>query len=73
MLTYQDVVTVRLGPLTTAAAAWDRMADGFRDLGEVYGTHVQGVATGGVWVGVSADAAASRFTVSRQQFDAAVV
>ncbi|MFI8357708.1 hypothetical protein [Streptomyces cyaneofuscatus] len=73
MLTYQDVVTVRLGPLTTAAAAWDGMADGFRDLGEVYGTHVQGVATGGVWVGVSADAAASRFTVSRQQFDAAVV
>ncbi|MFJ9187184.1 MULTISPECIES: hypothetical protein [Streptomyces] len=73
MLTYQDVVTVRLSPLTTAAAAWARMADGFEDLGEAYGTHVQGVAKGGVWVGESADAAASRYAVSRQQFDAAVV
>ncbi|MFJ6810047.1 hypothetical protein ACIQRK_29205 [Streptomyces anulatus] len=73
MLTYQDVVTVRLSPLTTAAAAWARMADGFEDLGEAYGTHVQGVAKGGVWVGESADAAASRYAVSRRQFDAAVV
>ncbi|MFH9297232.1 hypothetical protein [Streptomyces sp. NPDC017520] len=73
MLTYQDVVTVRLSPLTTAAAAWARMADGFEDLGEAYGTQVQGVAKGGVWVGESADAAASRYAVSRRQFDAAVV
>ncbi|MFE4450037.1 hypothetical protein [Streptomyces sp. NPDC056796] len=73
MLTYQDVVTVRLGPLTTAATSWDRMADGFEDLGEVYGSQVQGVATDGGWVGLSADAADSRFTASRKQFEAGAV
>ncbi|MFE3329690.1 hypothetical protein [Streptomyces sp. NPDC059176] len=73
MLTYQDVVTIRLTPLTTAAVSWDQMADGFEDLGEAYGGTVQAVASDGEWVGVSAEAARARFTATRKQFDAAAV
>ena len=73
MLTYQDVVTIRLTPLTTAAASWDEMADGFEDLGEAYGGSVQAVSTDGGWVGLSAEAAKARFTATRKQFDAAAV
>ncbi|MGW1190488.1 hypothetical protein [Streptomyces sp. NPDC002559] len=73
MLTYQDVITIRLSPLTTAAVSWDRMADGFEDLGEAYGGSVQAVASNGEWVGLGAEAARSRFTATRKQFDAAAV
>ncbi|SMF85646.1 hypothetical protein [Streptomyces sp. Amel2xC10] len=73
MLTYQDVITIRLAPLTTAAVSWDQMADGFEDLGDVYERSVQGVASDGEWVGLSAEAAKKRFTATREQFDAAAV
>ncbi|MEU0086561.1 hypothetical protein [Streptomyces sp. NPDC006274] len=73
MLTYQDVVTANLTPLTTAAVSWDRMADGFEELGVAYGGTVQGATTDGGWVGVSADAANGRFAATRKQFDAAAV
>ncbi|MET9919844.1 DUF6571 family protein [Streptomyces sp. NPDC006435] len=73
MLTYQDVITIRLSPLTTAAASWDQMADGFEDLGEAYGGSVQTVASDGGWAGLGADAARTRFTATRKQFDAAAV
>lgn len=71
MLSYQDVLTVRLGPLTTAAAAWEEMADGFSRTGEAYGGSVQNVASGDSWVGVSADAADAHLKSTRKQFDAA--
>ncbi|MEU6884687.1 DUF6571 family protein [Streptomyces viridosporus] len=73
MLTYQDVVTIRLTPLTTAAASWDQMADGFEELGEVYGDGVQSVASDGEWVGLSAEAAKVRLAATRKQFDAAAI
>ncbi|MEU3282971.1 hypothetical protein, partial [Streptomyces antibioticus] len=73
MLTYQDVITIRLAPLATAAVFWDQMADGFEDLGDVYERSVQGVASDGEWVGLSAEAARTRFTATREQFDAAAV
>ncbi|WP_267245234.1 hypothetical protein [Streptomyces sp. PR69] len=73
MLTYQDVVTIRLTPLTAAAVAWDEMADGFKDLGKAYGGCVQGIATDGEWVGLSAEAADARLTATRKQFEAAAV
>lgn len=73
MLTYQDVVTANLNPLTTAAVSWDRMADGFEELGVAYGGTVQGATTDGGWVGLSADAAKGRFAATRKQFDAAAV
>ncbi|MER7001277.1 hypothetical protein [Streptomyces sp. NPDC000410] len=71
MLTYQEVMTIRLTPLTTAAVSWDQMADGFARLGEAYRDTVQVVASDGSWVGASADAAKSRFAATRGQFDAA--
>ncbi|MFE0275437.1 hypothetical protein ACFWZY_25560 [Streptomyces sp. NPDC058992] len=73
MLTYEDVVTIRLTPLGTAAVSWDQMADGFEDLGQLYENSVQGVTTDGLWVGDSATTANSRFTATRKQFDAAAV
>ncbi|MFG2114808.1 hypothetical protein ACGFRB_19575 [Streptomyces sp. NPDC048718] len=73
MLTYQDVVTIRLGPLTTAATSWDEMAQGFDELGAAYGRSVQSVTTDGEWVGESADAAEARFKGTRKQFDSAAV
>lgn len=57
MLTYQDVVTANLIPLTTAAVAWDGMADAFEDLGEAYRGSVEGATTDGGWMGISADPA----------------
>lgn len=68
MLTYQDVVTIGLGFLTTAAKDWDDMAGGFGELESLYAAKVEGVATDGTWVGVSAGAAASRFADTRKQF-----
>ncbi|MFC5197798.1 hypothetical protein [Streptomyces kaempferi] len=67
-LTYQDVVTINLRVLITAAKDWDDMAGGFDDLGRLYGAKVESFASDGRWVGVSANAAASRFAVTRKQF-----
>ncbi|MER6613910.1 hypothetical protein [Streptomyces xantholiticus] len=73
MLTYQDVVTANLAPLTTAAVSWDEMADGFEDLGEAYRGSVESAASDGGWMGVSANAAKGRFGATRKQFEAAAV
>lgn len=67
-LTYQDVVTINLGVLTTAAKDWDDMAGGFDDLGRLYGMKVESLANDGSWAGVSAGAAYTRFTNTRKQF-----
>ncbi|MER6075083.1 hypothetical protein ABT187_41015 [Streptomyces sp. NPDC001817] len=39
-LTYQDVVTIDLGALITAAKDWDDMAQTLDDLGGLYGAKV---------------------------------
>ncbi|MFF7603422.1 hypothetical protein [Streptomyces mirabilis] len=68
MLSYQDVVTIKLGALTTAATDWDDMAGGFEELETLYKGKVEAVATDGGWVGVSAGAAASQFSDTAAQF-----
>ncbi|MBD0743063.1 hypothetical protein [Streptomyces sp. CBMA152] len=68
MLTYQDVVTIRLGALTEAAAAWDATADGFKDLEAFYASGVEDLAHRGSWTGVSAEAAAKQFAATRKQY-----
>lgn len=73
MLTYQQVLSIRLSPLTTAAASWDDMAKGFERLGDAYADHVLSVTTGGTWAGVSASAAQARFQATREQYTAAGV
>ncbi|MER7173989.1 hypothetical protein [Streptomyces mesophilus] len=70
MLSYQDVMTVRLEPLTTAAKDWDEVADGFEELETLYRHKVESVANDGVWVGVSAGAASGRFSATRAEFEA---
>src|SRR5690242_1413254 len=67
-LTYQDVVTINLGVLITAAKDWDDMAGGFDDLGRLYGLKVESIANDGSWAGISAGAARTRFTNTRKQF-----
>ncbi|WP_180685393.1 hypothetical protein [Streptomyces gossypiisoli] len=67
MLTYQDVVTVKLGVLLTAAKDWDDMASGFEDLEALYAAKVEAVANDGGWIGVSAGEASSRFAGTRKQ------
>ncbi|MET9364168.1 hypothetical protein ABZX93_25100 [Streptomyces sp. NPDC006632] len=68
MLTYQDVVTAPIGALVDAAQVWDDMADMFMNPQNWYETQVQAVADNGVWAGVSAGAASSRFAMTRKQF-----
>ncbi|OIK05063.1 hypothetical protein [Streptomyces monashensis] len=66
--TYQDVVTIDLGVLITAAKDWDDMAHTFDDLGRLYGTKVESIANDGSWAGVSRGVAYTRFTGTRKQF-----
>ncbi|MEF9883506.1 DUF6571 family protein [Streptomyces sp. P9-A4] len=73
MLTYQDVVTIDLAPLTTAAGKWDEMAASFHTLETDYKDSVQSVAEDGVWLGFSANSASGQFSGTRQQYAAAQV
>ncbi|MGW2818863.1 hypothetical protein [Streptomyces sp. NPDC001415] len=68
MLTYQDVVTARIGALTDLAQGWDDMADKFIRPEGLYKAWVEGVAKDGGWVGESADAASAQFAATRKQF-----
>lgn len=73
MLTYQDVVTVKVDALSTAAGMWDEMASGFDDLEDVYKATVQSVTYEDGWAGLSAAAAAAQFAATRKQFAGAQV
>ncbi|URN17830.1 MULTISPECIES: hypothetical protein [Streptomyces] len=73
MLTYQQVMSVRLSPLVTAAASWGDMAEGFERLGDAYSDQVLSITTSGAWVGASATAAKARFQATRRQYTAAGV
>ncbi|MFJ3926103.1 hypothetical protein [Streptomyces sp. NPDC090022] len=73
MLTYQDVVTIDLAPLTTAAGQWDAMATSFHTLETDYKDAVQSVAEDGVWLGLSANSASGQFAGTRKQYAAAQV
>ncbi|MEU6220922.1 hypothetical protein ABZ845_25965 [Streptomyces sp. NPDC047022] len=66
--TYQDVVTIDLDALITAAKDWDDMAHTFDDLGRLYGAKVESIANDGSWAGVSRGVAYTRFTSTRKQF-----
>ncbi|WP_338495575.1 DUF6571 family protein [Streptomyces sp. SJL17-4] len=73
MLTYQDVVTIDLTPLTTSAGKWDEMATSFHTLETDYKDSVQSVAEDGVWLGLSANSASGQFAGTRKQYAAAQV
>ncbi|MGK5637648.1 PPE domain-containing protein [Streptomyces sp. URMC 126] len=71
MLTYQEVVTTKLEPLTTAAAKWEAMAEAFKKIEDHYAHKVRTVAEDGRWVGLAAIAASARFKDTQEQLSAA--
>ncbi|KNB51468.1 hypothetical protein [Streptomyces caatingaensis] len=70
-LTYQDVVTIKLDSLTTAAAKWEEMAGKFQSVETLYKNKVQTVSDDGGWLGVAADGASVRFKGTQGQLAAA--
>ncbi|MFF8608221.1 hypothetical protein ACF06X_20030 [Streptomyces sp. NPDC015346] len=73
MLTYHEVMTTDFGRLTTAAAAWDGMADKFETLETTYEKKVQSTATSGVWLGQAQQVAAPNFAVTRNEYNSAQI
>ncbi|MFE3634338.1 hypothetical protein [Streptomyces sp. NPDC059168] len=67
MLSYQDVVTIKLGVLTTAATDWEDMAGGFEDLESLYAAKVESAATEDT-AGLTAAVRAAQLATTRQQF-----
>ncbi|QHA07815.1 hypothetical protein GQF42_34990 [Streptomyces broussonetiae] len=67
MLSYQDVVTVKLGTLMTAATDWEDMAGGFEELETLYAAKVESAATEGT-SGLTAAARAAQLEATREQF-----
>ncbi|MGW4561400.1 hypothetical protein ACWEN3_02990 [Streptomyces sp. NPDC004561] len=67
MLSYQDVVTIKLGTLTTAATDWDDMARGFEGLEVLYAAKVESAATEDT-AGLTATVRAAQLAATRQQF-----
>ncbi|MEU4931073.1 hypothetical protein AB0G54_31990 [Streptomyces yokosukanensis] len=67
MLSYQDVVTIKLGALTTAATDWEDMAGGFEDLETLYAAKVESAATEDT-AGLTAAVRAAQLAATRQQF-----
>lgn len=71
MPTYHEVMTTDLSKLTTAAGKWDDMAAEFKKLEAQYRRDVHGITLGQTWLGVSANAANGRFTVTLNEYKAA--
>ncbi|WP_330338062.1 hypothetical protein [Streptomyces sp. NBC_00557] len=67
MLSYQDVVTARLGTLLTAATDWEDMAGGFGELETLYAAKVESAATEDT-AGLTATAMAAQLAATRRQF-----
>ncbi|WP_411148599.1 hypothetical protein [Streptomyces sp. A30] len=66
-------MTTDLSTLTTAAGRWDGMAKEFHKQELGYKRDVHGISMGQTWIGLSADAANQRFTITLQEFQNAQV
>ncbi|WP_329115566.1 hypothetical protein [Streptomyces sp. NBC_01353] len=73
MLTYHEVMTTDFGKLTTAATAWDGMADKFETLETTYEKKVQSTTTSGIWLGQAQQVAAPNFAVTRNEYNSAQI
>ncbi|MGA5872287.1 hypothetical protein [Streptomyces cinereoruber] len=60
-----------LSTLTAAAGKWEETAAKFKTLGEQYEKDVHGVSLGEFWIGLSANAANARFTVTLKELQGA--
>lgn len=73
MLTYNEVMTTDLSPLTTAAGKWDEMAGELKKVEARYGDSVQKITMGPNWTGVSVGVAQTSFTATRYEYAAAQI
>ncbi|MEU3743752.1 MULTISPECIES: hypothetical protein [Streptomyces] len=71
MPTYHEVLTTDLSGLTTAAGKWEEMATRFKTLEERYEKDVHGISLGESWIGLSAQAANDRFTITLKELQGA--
>ncbi|MFK0174070.1 hypothetical protein ACIQU5_35405 [Streptomyces sp. NPDC090306] len=71
MPTYHEIMTTDLACLTAAADQWDAMAGEFAKRESQYRRDVHGVTVAPSWLGASADAAHTRFTITLREFGAA--
>ncbi|MBC7272280.1 MAG: hypothetical protein H5T76_26840, partial [Streptomyces sp.] len=73
MPTYHEIMTTDLATLTTAADAWDDMAKEFQKQETAYKRDVHGISMGGLWLGLSANAANRRFDITLKEYQNAQV
>lgn len=71
MPTYHEVMSSDLSKLADAADKWDEMAGKFKKIEDQYERDVHGVSVGESWVGLSAEAANFRFTVTLRELQGA--
>lgn len=71
MPTYHEVMSTDLSRLTACAGKWEEMAAKFQTPAEQYEKEIHGVSLGEVWIGVSAQAANDRFTVTLRELQGA--
>jgi hypothetical protein len=60
-----------LSKLTTVAEKWEEMEGSFNKMERAYRRDVHGISTGGSWVGLSAQAANDRFSVTLKELEGA--
>ncbi|MGW3561250.1 hypothetical protein ACWDNT_28635 [Streptomyces sp. NPDC000963] len=72
MPTYQEIMEIDLGKLSTAADGWKSMAEKFKKVEDTYEKEVQSVATGGpLWTGQAQQVSATNFNITRKELDSA--
>ncbi|MEV0448343.1 hypothetical protein [Streptomyces sp. NPDC050600] len=71
MPTYHEVMCTNLSTLTAAADKWEETATKFKTLEDRYETGVHGVSLGESWIGLSANAAHARLTVTLRELQGA--
>jgi hypothetical protein len=70
-LTYHDVMTVDLSPLSDVAETWQKMGERFGSLQTDYGKHVQGLLANGNWQGLAFGAQQSGSAATSFEYGAA--
>ncbi|MFJ3580625.1 hypothetical protein ACIPPS_00070 [Streptomyces sp. NPDC090127] len=72
MPTYEEIIKIDLGSLSTAADGWKTMAEKFKKVEDLYEKEVQKVATGNpLWTGQAQQVGAVNLGITRNELDAA--
>ncbi|RLU96592.1 hypothetical protein CTZ27_16335 [Streptomyces griseocarneus] len=70
-LSYHDVITADLSPLSTASEAWQKMGERFGELKTAYEKNIQGALANGNWQGQAFDAHQLRTRATGAEYAAA--